>query len=202
MTEFYLVRHALPKSGFLDPGLSEEGCQQAHLLGKWLAEERFDAVVASPLRRAVETAKLICEVIGHNSCHYLSELKELQSGDDKEYVPAEQLCTSDPVSLALADGRYADVLPRHQWAEFQERALVCRETLMRCYPSGKVLVVAHGGIINAVLASIIGLDQIFWHYPGYTSISRITRLASGNVVLRSVNEMPHLSSVFATGGAS
>ena len=59
MTEFVLVRHALPVAGHPDPELSVEGREQARRLGRWLAAERFDAIIASPLRRAVETAAIV-----------------------------------------------------------------------------------------------------------------------------------------------
>ena len=56
--ELLWVRHGLPEriegGGGVpaDPGLTAEGLEQAQRLADWLAHERIDAVVSSPLRRA------------------------------------------------------------------------------------------------------------------------------------------------------
>lgn len=195
MTEFVLVRHALPVAGHPDPELSAEGREQARRLGRWLAAERFDALVASPLRRAVETAAIVAAGMGSGTAAYMDELRELveEAKSDEHYVPAEQLFTDHPIALALAEGRYEDVQPRHEWDNFRARAQVAGALLLERYPTGRVLVVAHGGIINALLASILKLPGVFWFYPGYTSMSRMESLPSGRLVVRSVNETPHLT---------
>ncbi len=195
MTEFVLVRHALPVAGHPDPELSVEGREQARRLGRWLAAERFDAIIASPLRRAVETAAIVATGTGFRGVAYLDELSELveEAKSDEHYVPAEQLFTDHPIALALAEGRYEDVQPRHEWDNFRARAAAARARLLERHPAGRVLVVAHGGIINAMLASILQLPGVFWFYPGYTSMSRMESLPSGRLVVRSVNETPHLT---------
>ena len=61
--ELLLVRHALPlrverDDGMpADPPLGDEGQRQAERLARWLEGERIDAIYASPLQRAVETAQ-------------------------------------------------------------------------------------------------------------------------------------------------
>ncbi|GIU98226.1 MAG: hypothetical protein KatS3mg013_2029 [Actinomycetota bacterium] len=60
------LRHGLTElnrdrrvGGRLDVGLIEEGRRQAEEAGRRLAGTAFDAVVASPLQRAIETAELV-----------------------------------------------------------------------------------------------------------------------------------------------
>ena len=67
-----VTRHTLEKrfSGGLasaNPGLSEEGRDQARATATWLAPmaERISAVVSSPVRRTHETAEIIAEALGH-----------------------------------------------------------------------------------------------------------------------------------------
>ncbi|MET0159370.1 MAG: histidine phosphatase family protein, partial [Acidimicrobiales bacterium] len=60
--DLLLIRHALPVriddgEGPADPELSDEGWRQAGALAAWLADEEIEAMVASPLRRAQETAE-------------------------------------------------------------------------------------------------------------------------------------------------
>lgn len=199
MTEFLLVRHALPLSGLSDPGLGGEGHEQARRLGVWLQAETIDRVLCSPMRRAIETAEGMVAAMGVDGLApvILEELRELgeegPSGD--EYIPAEEIPDVHPVVQALAQGRYEDVQPRHEWENFHRKAKLGLETLLTTCPAGRVAVVAHGGIINAMLAGLLGLPGVFWFYPEYTSITRIESLPSGRVVLRSVNEVAHLTAV-------
>jgi probable phosphoglycerate mutase len=72
MARLILVRHGQTRSnvqGLLDteapgPGLTDLGRQQAAALVEVLAEERIDRVVASPLRRTVETAAPLAQARG------------------------------------------------------------------------------------------------------------------------------------------
>ena len=60
--ELLLIRHALPirrelQTGAADPELSEAGHAQAKHLAEYLASEHLDAVYASPMNRARQTAE-------------------------------------------------------------------------------------------------------------------------------------------------
>jgi broad specificity phosphatase PhoE len=70
----YFVRHGESVANVADRGgdvrpndsdrLSGRGWEQAHELGRRLGGERLDAIVASPMRRAQETAAGIAEILG------------------------------------------------------------------------------------------------------------------------------------------
>jgi len=67
--ELVLVRHALPRriedaDGPADPGLTEEGHEQARHLADYLAVESIDALYSSPMRRAVQTAAPLADRLG------------------------------------------------------------------------------------------------------------------------------------------
>jgi len=69
--ELVLVRHAEPlrvdqgrADGPADPGLTARGVEQAERLARWLQPEAPDAVLTSPLRRAVETAAPLAAALG------------------------------------------------------------------------------------------------------------------------------------------
>jgi len=76
MTELLLIRHALPVSGVQTPGLSEEGVEQALRLGSWLKGEDVDVLVTSPMRRAVETARIVAEQMGRGVDATVDDLRE------------------------------------------------------------------------------------------------------------------------------
>jgi len=52
--------------------------------------------------------------------------------------------------------------------------------------------VCHGGVINAYLAHVLGLDDLLFFEPAYTSISRVRASRRGHRMLVSANETAHL----------
>ncbi|CAB4606196.1 MAG: hypothetical protein F2581_06000 [Actinobacteria bacterium] len=66
--EVALIRHAIPirkelVSGVADPELSADGCAQAQLLADYLSKESFDALYASPMKRAQQTAQAVSSAL-------------------------------------------------------------------------------------------------------------------------------------------
>jgi broad specificity phosphatase PhoE len=66
------------------------------------------------------------------------------------------------------------------------------ERVVATHPGGLVAIVAHGGVINAYLAHILGLGTRMFFEPAYTSVSRVVASRSGARQLVSVNETGHL----------
>ena len=71
MTELYLVRHGETDwnrehriQGSTDIPLNDTGRGQAATTGRLLARRQWDAIVASPLSRAFETASIIAREVG------------------------------------------------------------------------------------------------------------------------------------------
>ncbi len=106
--ELLIIRHGLPvrrelTSGAADPELSEDGRAQAEHLARYLEAERIDAVYASPLTRARETAVPLAtgkslEVVISDG---IAEFDQHSS----EYVPVEELkAANDPRWQAMLDG--------------------------------------------------------------------------------------------------
>src|SRR5512146_770016 len=70
-TRLYLIRHGATEltsedrfSGSTDVDLSEQGRFQAERLAERLADDKITAFYCSPLRRTVETARIIAEPYG------------------------------------------------------------------------------------------------------------------------------------------
>lgn len=67
----YIVRHGETElnaknafRGWIDPSLDENGRKDAQKAGEWLKDKGIKMVYCSDLKRAVETAKIICEELG------------------------------------------------------------------------------------------------------------------------------------------
>ncbi len=192
MTELLLLRHALPTSGRADPGLSGEGRAQAERVAQWLTGSGIDALVTSPLRRARETSAPIEASLGLTAA-VIHDLREWELDDPGHmYDALEDMAPDDPRLIAVAEGRYDDFVPELDTVAFQRRAVAAIEDLFERYQQcERILVSTHGGFISAYLAHIIGARQVMWFNADYTGISRVVRLPSGRVVVRSVNETGH-----------
>ncbi|CAN5571001.1 histidine phosphatase family protein [soil metagenome] len=198
--ELLLIRHGLPvriddAGGPADPDLSEEGHAQARRLADWLATEAIDAVYVSPMRRALETAAPLAEVLGVEAV-VDPELAEFDR-DQHFYIPLEELkATGDERYLAMIRGEYdGEVDP----ATFREVVTVAVERAIEANPGKTVALVCHGGVINAWASHVLGLSEALFFVPGYTSVNRFLASSQGHRSLVSLNEMGHLKQVAAPG---
>jgi 2,3-bisphosphoglycerate-dependent phosphoglycerate mutase len=193
--ELLLIRHALPirredVDGPADPELSEAGRDQAMHLASWLADERLDAVYSSPMQRARETAAPLASV------HGLEVLvdEELAEYDRQShwYVPVEELkAAGDPRWREIVAGEWGDVEVDPE--TFRDIVYKAVERLIDANPSKRIAAVCHGGVINAYLSKILGIENATgFFYPNYTSIHRVMAARSGERTVHTLNETAHL----------
>ena len=193
--EIVLVRHALPlrvelETGIADPELAAEGHEQAAKMAAYLGIEDVEAVYVSPLRRALETARPLCEVLGLEAV--VSEGVAEFDRNSREYVPVEELrATNDPRWEKLLRGEWDGV--DEDPSIFKARVVATVEDLIARHPGGRVVVVCHGGVINQYLAHVLGIEtHVGFFYPKYTSIHRVMAARSGQRSIVSINEASHL----------
>lgn len=150
MTDLVLVRHGETDwnrdgriQGRSDIPLNVTGREQARRAGDRLAVERWDAVAASPLSRAAETARIIAERVG------LTDLELVDALVERNYGEAEGL--TGPEIERLSGGV---VEARESRAEVVERALPALLELAGRHPGQSVLIVSHGGVIGSLVRSV------------------------------------------------
>jgi probable phosphoglycerate mutase len=193
--EIVLVRHGLPlrvelETGIADPELASEGHEQAAKMAAYLGVEDIEAVYVSPLRRAVETARPLCKLLGLEAV--VSEGVAEFDRNSREYVPVEELrATNDPRWEKLLRGEWDGV--DEDPSLFRARVVATVEDMIARHPGGRVVVVCHGGVINQYLAHVLGIEtHIGFFYPKYTSIHRVMAARSGQRSIVSINEASHL----------
>ena len=164
-TRVWLVRHGATVSsaedsfnGETDVALSELGREEARSLGRRLASERIDAFYASPLSRAMETARLVAAGHGKDVVP-VPALREVSHGrwEGKLRAEVERLhpeeyrrWESDPFSFAPEEGETGLAVTA--------RALPALLEIVGSHPEGRVLVVSHKATIRLLIASLIGFD--------------------------------------------
>lgn len=165
MLHLTLVRHGTTEwneagryQGWGDPPLSERGRAEALRLRGRLAGERFDRVLASDLRRAVQTAEI---ALPGAAVEADARLRELGFGAWEGLTWDECAARDGDLPRRWADDPAAVSPPGGETAAvFQARVAAALDDLP---PEGRVLLVAHAGVIHAALAHWMGvtLKQTF-----------------------------------------
>lgn len=191
--ELILVRHALPvrrenTTGPADPELSEVGLAQADLFARYMGSEPLDALYSSPMRRALQTAEPLASVTTLSPV-VVDGVAEFDQHAN-EYIPVEELkANNDPRWQEMVNGQWSEM---EDQKAFIDRVVDSLERIVGDHRGGKVLVTCHGGVINAYLSHVLGLESRQFFYPNYTSIHRIAASSNGHRSILSINETAHL----------
>jgi broad specificity phosphatase PhoE len=142
--------------GLADFPLSDAGRLQARkLAARWKAEGiSFDTVIASPLSRALETARIIATELGLPSVETDPLWVERDMGKRSGLTMAEiraQFTDPDFVSLYTSWGEEGE----SDWALYLRGGQALHKLLQR--PPARYLVVSHGAILSKVFFSILGI---------------------------------------------
>lgn len=198
--ELLLIRHALPirrelESGAADPELSADGLTQAGHLAHYLSSEHLDAVYASSMQRARQTAEPVAaahevDIVLRDG---ITEFDRFSSA----YVPVEELkAANDPRWQQMLAGEWDG---EESQDEFRGRTIAAIEEIIADHPGQRVAVVCHGGVINAYLSEVLGLGgdaagaaSRGFFYPNYTSIHRVAASSGGDRSVITLNETSHL----------
>lgn len=146
--------------GWTDIPLNPTGRAQAAAVGRALAGTRFDAVISSPLQRALHTAQAIA---GAQAITQEPALRERHFGQLQGLTRAEIAAHHPAVQAALnaRDPTYAPPGGESLQA-FAARVQAALDQLLRQHRGARqLLVVAHGGVLDIAvrLATGQGLDS-------------------------------------------
>jgi probable phosphoglycerate mutase len=136
--------------GQTDTPLSESGRAQAAALGARLAQARFNALYASDLARAFDTARAVADACG---CEIIADarLRERSFGIFEGLTQAE-IAARYPEELRRFQSRDPDyAMPGGETARaFHDRCLACLTEIAERHAGGEVVVVTHGLVLDAV----------------------------------------------------
>ncbi len=163
-SRWYLVRHAQTSwngerriQGSADPPLSARGRQQARCLARYFSGRPIRAIVSSGMQRTQETALAIASTNGHRLQPVIEpDLREIHLGAWEGLTPEE------------IDARYpgaydrwrlipsSTLIPNAERLEiFLQRVRGARERLLATLQAEEAVIVAHGGVIAALLADAL-----------------------------------------------
>ncbi len=202
VTEVLLIRHGQQgvspdgtRAEQRDPPLTDHGQQQARLLGEALSTTKFDAIYASPLKRAHETAKAVA---AHHrlELNVVDDLREVEIFRDiPEDANVRELLSEEllrAVRRRMLDELSWDVYPYSESSyDFKKRTINAIESCIVRHTSARIAIVCHGGVINAYAGHIVGSKYDFFFRPAHTSV-QIVDVGRGRKSLRSLNDTQHL----------
>lgn len=163
MNLVYLVRHGENPANLthefshrkVDYPLTAKGRVQAEQTASYLRERGVDAVYASPLRRATQTAERIAAAV-RQPVHVLEQFRELNVGVLEDLPPTrENWAVHDRVVAAWRVGRLEEAFPG---GENYLMVLARMRDGMRLALDGRegqrIAIVGHGGIFTATVGAL------------------------------------------------
>jgi len=168
MTHLYLIRHGdattTSTNPLEDPSLTTLGVAQAERLRDRLAgsgELQADVLIASTMLRATQTAEIIAPALGLPML-YDSEVQEWRFPEDEglnvdEYVEHFKTIPHDQKP-------FFQIIPgAESWVQFMLRACTSLNRLTQQYEGKTIVVVCHGGVIDASFHFFLRLSTL--HLP-------------------------------------
>lgn len=187
--DLILIRHGLPvrADDSSDPPLSELGHAQARAVGALLQREAIDAVCASTMRRAIQTAEPFAAIAGLELATH-DGVCEYDRGAGA-YIPSEELKREDYAAWQAAVD--------HDLSAFGEVVAETLEAIVQGNPGARVAVFCHGGVINAWTAHVLKMPARLFFNPTYASVSRFSCARTGQRSIITLNESHHLAELAA-----
>jgi len=187
-TELVAVRHGLTDAnaagilqGQYESHLDERGREQAQRLGVRLARENFSAIYASTLERAWDTARIIA---GHCGAEVIGDAawREWNLGrlENTSYAVAGELYPelirdfkSDAEDIVIPEGESKKM--------FYARISRALEEVAARHHRQRVLIVTHGGVLQAILKHVMGGGNCWNFLPrsGNASYNKFVRRDNG-----------------------
>lgn len=183
MTNLYLIRHGQAEglkpgingSTQTNAGLSSVGMAQAERLRERLArsaEIHADVLLASPLRRAYETASIIAPAL-RLPVLVDDDLQEIKLGE-AEGLTDEEIADRFGLFHLEQEPFRQIALTGDSLAGFHQRACGALDRILRQYADRTIVMVCHGGIINVSFMLFLGLTML--NYPPIVLNTRNTAL--------------------------
>ncbi len=177
--------------GHGDPPLSPRGEEQAAALAARLAGAGITAAYASDLRRTRQTAAPLLARTGLD-LRVVAALREVNLGEWEGGLYRKMGAEGHPRFVEhVVTGRWAAIPGAEDDAALRRRVVGAMDEILASHPGERVLVVSHGGVIDAYLTALWGLERSFVVGVDQTSITQVVS-SGGRAVVRRVNDTSHL----------
>jgi 2,3-bisphosphoglycerate-dependent phosphoglycerate mutase len=193
--ELVIVRHGRPERHDEpgvpnNPKLSALGVAQAEATAGFLASETIDAIVASPMRRAQETAGPLVARLAM-PFEVSAGLEEVDAHRDR-YVPQDEMTMDDPLVVEFQKDPMSLFAHHGGFELFRARVVDAFDQIVLANKGKTVAVFCHGMVMASYVTQLLGTTDPYKFQHDFCGITRVTASSSGIRTLRSVNETGHL----------
>jgi broad specificity phosphatase PhoE len=203
-----LVRHGQTEwnreerfRGRVDLPLNEMGLRQAEAAGRRIASTWSpEAIYASPLSRAMQTAQAIAACLPPDwrpAPQSEAGLIDVDYGEwqgqspqevAQRYEPLYQTWLSAPQQIHFPGGESLAVV--------QERAQATLVEIVDRHHDGAVVLVSHLAVCRVLLLTVLGLDNsYFWHISQENGAINVFKAEKENFYIVTLNDTCHLQSL-------
>jgi broad specificity phosphatase PhoE len=185
--------------GTSDIELSAAGIEQARLLALSLKDHTIEAIHASPLKRALQTAEIINE-FHRKEIQTHQDLTEMDQGDFEGFSFKELMARqkdflnkwiADPASVKMPNGESLAQLQQRAWRAME--AIINKEE--------NAVVVAHNFTIAAILCRLRNISLSEFRSTCVGTASKTTlHLQNGKAVIEALNDRSHLLEEIKSSG--
>lgn len=171
MIRLYLTRHGQTQSnlnkvmqGWHNSELTEKGKNQAKKLHKRIKHIKFEEVYTSPIKRAMDTAKIVS---GREDVKPLENLKEIGlgvwEGKTQEEIQKEN---GKLFNDFWENPHFFKIEKGESFHEVKERARKALNEIISKHDEGNILIVAHAAILNVIMLLFNKKDlSLVWQPP-------------------------------------
>lgn len=172
MTSLYLVRHGETElnkkkvyQGWTDSELTKEGILQCRVLRSKLCEEKFDAVVTSPVKRTITSAQIITG-LDTEDLVLCDDFREINFGqwEGMNYKEIERIYpkewkqwSEDWLNCVIPGGENFNM--------FAERVKGSLNQILKDYKDKTILIVSHEGTLKIITMLLLQLGfEHYWNF--------------------------------------
>lgn len=162
--KLYMIRHGETAwnkqrklQGHADIPLNENGCALAEVTGKALADIKFDYVISSPLKRAVETAELVLN--GRKLPIQTDErIQEIGFGEYEGMCLEDEFADPEFEKFFVAPEQYQSPQGGESIEHVRERTGAFLKELAENpeYEDKTILIATHGAAMKGLITNITG----------------------------------------------
>ncbi|MBE6051513.1 MAG: histidine phosphatase family protein [Clostridium sp.] len=200
MTEIYLTRHGqtlwnLEKrlQGQGDSPLTEAGIEGAKLLGERLKNIDLDVIYTSPIKRALQTAKLIK---GDRNIKLVEEdgLMEINFGEYEGHTEEEMLSLGRGEEISkIFNGEMDAIPPKGESLRMvADRVKETLDKIIEKEKDKKILIVTHGTTLKTIVSYFREDSEIYHEIMGQATLTKVIE-NNGNFSFEYINNGDHLN---------
>lgn len=204
-TEIVLVRHGASEAavvgskfplvdGHSDPALSDAGRAQAEMVARGLGGDEFSGLFVTSLRRTQETAAPLAAATGLEP-QIVRELREVYLGDFEGGEYRIRAGRGDPIiKQVFAEERWDAIPNGESWDDFDARLRAGVERMVTAVgPNTSAVAVVHGAVIGQICRRATASRPFAFVHSDNGSVSRLVVQEDGRWLLRSFNDISHLT---------